>query len=198
MLATQGARYLHVLNAECRRLSVILDNFMKFARPGSVGLREVDVKALIDHIMALMRFEAEERKVRLERVTEEELPPVLGDETQISQVLVNIIVNSFHAMPNGGLCKISAVQRELEGRPWVEITVKDSGVGIAKEQLSHLFEPFYTTKSRGTGLGLAIAYRIMQDHGGTIQVSSVPGSGTTVVTQFPVAIGQPQKVGVGS
>jgi signal transduction histidine kinase len=148
--------------------------------------------------MALMRFEAEERKVRLERVTEEELPPVLGDETQISQVLVNIIVNSFHAMPNGGLCKISAVQRELEGRPWVEITVKDSGVGIAKEQLSHLFEPFYTTKSRGTGLGLAIAYRIMQDHGGTIQVSSVPGSGTTVVTQFPVAIGQPQKVGVGS
>lgn len=198
MLATQSARYLHVLDAECRRLSVILDNFMKFARPGSVGLHEVDVKALIDHIMALMRFEAEERRVRLEQIAGEELPPVLGDETQISQVLVNIIVNSFHAMPNGGLCQISAVQREADGKPKVEITVKDSGLGITKEQLPHLFEPFYTTKSSGTGLGLAIAYRIMQDHGGTIQVSSVPGSGTTVVTQFPVAIDQHQEVVAGS
>jgi len=198
MPATQGARYLHVLNAECRRLSVILDNFMKFARPGSVGLHEVDVKALLGHILALMRFEAEERKVRLEQVTEEDLPPVLGDETQISQVLVNIIVNSFHAMPNGGLCQITAGQRETDGKPWVEITVKDNGVGITKEQISHLFEPFYTTKSHGTGLGLAIAYRIMQDHGGSIQVSSVPGSGTTVVTQFPLAIDQPQEVGMES
>lgn len=198
MLATQGARYLHVLNAECRRLSGILDNFMKFARPGSVALHEVDVKAIIHHIMALMRFEAEERNIRFEQMTEEELPTVLGDETQISQVLVNIIVNSLHAMPNGGYCRITAAQREAEGKAWVEITVKDSGVGITKEQISHLFEPFYTTKSSGTGLGLAIAYRIMQDHGGTIQVSSAPGSGTTVVTQFPVAVDQPQQIGVGA
>lgn len=198
MLETQGARYLHVLNAECRRLSAILDNFMKFARPGSVNLHEVDVKTLIDHIVALMHFEAEERKIRLEQVAEEELPPVLGDETQISQVLVNIIVNSFHAMPGGGLCQITAARRETDGKSWVEITVKDNGVGIAKEQISHLFEPFYTTKSSGTGLGLAIAYRIMKDHGGTIQVSSVPGSGTTVVTQFPVAIDQPHEVVTGS
>jgi signal transduction histidine kinase len=186
------------LNAECRRLSVILDNFMKFARPGSVSLHEVDVKALIDHILALMQFEAEERKIRLEQVAEEELPPVVGDETHISQVLVNIIVNSFHAMPNGGLCQVTAAQRKTDGKPWVEITVKDDGVGITKEEISHLFEPFYTTKSSGTGLGLAIAYRIMQDHGGTIQVSSVPGSGTTVVTQFPVAVDQPQTVVMGS
>jgi PAS domain S-box-containing protein len=197
-LGPQGTRYLHVLNAECRRLSVILDNFMKFARPGSVSLHEVNVKALIDHIVALMHFEAEERKIRLVQVAEEELPPVLGDETQISKVLVNLIVNSFHALPNGGLCQITAVRRETDGKPWVEITVKDNGVGITKEQISRLFEPFYTTKSSGTGLGLAIAYRVMQDHGGTIQVLSVPGGGTTVVTQFPVAIGQPQEVVMGS
>lgn len=197
-LAEPGARYLRVLNAECRRLSGILDNFLKFARPGSVGLHEVDITALINHIMALMRFEAEERQIRLVQVTDEELPSVLGDETQISQVLVNIVVNAFHAMPNGGLCQIAAVQRDEEGKPWVEITVKDSGVGITKEQLAHLFEPFYTTKPSGTGLGLAIAYRIMQDHGGTIQVSSVPGSGTTVVMQFPAAMHEPQKVSVQS
>ena len=197
-LEEPGARYLGVVNAECRRLSAILDNFMKFARPGSVGLHAVDVKALINHIMTLMRFEAEERRIRLDQVMDEQLLPVLGDATQISQVLVNIIVNAFQAMPNGGLCQISAVQREAEGKSWVEITVKDSGIGITTEQLSHLFEPFYTTKSSGTGLGLAIAYRIMQDHGGTIQVASVPGNGTTVVTQFPVAIDRPHKIGVGS
>lgn len=195
-LAESGTRYIRVLNAECRRLSGILDNFLKFARPGPFGLHEVDIKALIDHIMTLMRFEAQERQIRLEQVTGEEFLPVLGDETQISQVLVNIVVNAFHAMPNGGLCQISAVQRESEGKRWVEVTVRDNGVGITKKQLSRLFEPFYTTKPSGTGLGLAIAYRIMQDHGGTIQVSSVPGSGTTVVTQFPAAIDQPRKVGV--
>lgn len=190
----RGWQYLHVLNAECRRLCGILDNFMKFARPGTVGLHDINVQALIEHIMALMQFEAEERHVRLDHKVGKDLPAVLGDETQISQVLVNIIVNAFHAMPDGGLCHIAAVRREADGKSWVEISVEDSGVGISQQELSRLFEPFYTTKSSGTGLGLAIAYRIMQDHGGTIQVSSIPGSGTTVVTQFPAAIDQAQRV----
>ena len=74
----------------------------------------------------------------------------------------------------------------------------DTGIGIRKEDLSRLFEPFYTTKSSGTGLGLAIAYRVMQDHGGTIQVASVPGNGTTVVIRFPVAVDQLQEIAVRS
>ena len=197
-LGRQASHYMHVLNAECRRLSVILDNFMKFARPGSIGLHELDVPNMIDHIMALMQFEAEERKVQLEQRVAEGLPPVFGDETQISQVLVNIVVNAFHAMPAGGLCRIVAGEQETDNRRWVEISVTDTGVGIKKEDLSRLFEPFYTTKSSGTGLGLAIAYRIMQDHGGTIQVSSVPRGGTTVVVQLPAAVAQPQKVAVES
>lgn len=197
-LREPGARYLHVLNAECRRLSVILDNFMRFARPGSVGLHEVNVTALIEHIVALMQFEADERHVRLEHTVDDDLPSVLGDETAISQVLVNILVNAFHAMPDGGICSITAHAPWSDGRRWVTISVNDTGVGIKKEELSRLFEPFYTTKSTGTGLGLAIAYRIMQDHGGTIRVSSVPGSGTTVVMTFPVAVDQPQPVQVSS
>ncbi|NGZ98624.1 MAG: hypothetical protein CV089_21320 [Nitrospira sp. WS110] len=194
----RGWQYLHVLNAECRRLSGILDNFMKFARPGAVGLHDINVQALLEHILALMQFEAEERHVQLEHTVEKDLPTVLGDETQISQVLVNIIVNAFHAMPDGGRCHIAALRREADGKSWVEIAVEDSGVGIPQEELPRLCEPFYTTKSSGTGLGLAIAYRIMQDHGGTIQVSSVSGSGTTVVTRFPMARNHPNYVGVGS
>jgi PAS domain S-box-containing protein len=197
-LPEQGARYLHIVNAECRRLSAILDNFMKFARPGSVGLHKVDVSALIGHIMALMQFEAEERKIRLARAVEEPLPSVLGDETAISQVLVNVVVNAFHAMPNGGLCRIAAETRQANGTRWLTLSVKDTGIGIKKEGLARVFEPFYTTKSSGTGLGLAIAYRIMEDHGGAIQVSSTPEVGTTVVLSFPVTVEEPQPLVVTS
>lgn len=197
-LPEQGARYLRVLNAECRRLSVILDNFMKFARPGSVGLHEVNVHTLIEHIIALMQFEAEERKIRFEQVVEEPLPSVLGDETAIIQVLVNIVLNAFHAMPNGGQCRIVAETRHTNGTRWLVVSVTDTGIGIKKEELARVFEPFYTTKSSGTGLGLAIAYRIMEDHGGTIQVSSTPGIGTTVVVTFPVTVKAAQPLAVTS
>jgi len=197
-LPEQGARYLRVLNAECHRLSVILDTFMKFARPGSVGLHEVNVSALIEHIIALMQFEAEERKIRLEQAVEEPLPSVLGDETAISQVLINVVVNAFHAMPNGGLCRIAAEVRHTNGTPWLIVSVKDTGIGIKKEDLARVFEPFYTTKSSGTGLGLAIAYRIMEDHGGTIQVSSTPGIGTTAMVTFPVTVEEARPLAVTS
>jgi len=197
-LAPDVAHYLQVVNAECRRLSVILDNFMKFARPTSMGLHEVDLRTVIAHIMALMQFEAQERKIHLEERVEEGLPPVCGDETQISQVLVNILVNAFQAMPDGGRCAIATQVRRSADHRWVEVVVSDTGVGIRQEDLSRLFEPFYTTKTSGTGLGLAIAYRIMQDHGGTIRVSSVPGSGTTVVVQLPVAAESLEKLEVGS
>lgn len=193
-LSGQGSRYLHVLNAECRRLSTILDNFMKFARPGLLDLHEIDVTALIEHVTTLMQFEAEERKVRLELEVGQEVPRVMGDETAISQVLLNIVVNALHAMPNGGLCRITAGAQDSAGRRWVALSVTDTGIGITKHELSRVFEPFYTTKPDGTGLGLAIAYRIMQDHGGAIQVSSVPGSGTTVVMTFPAASRHPQPI----
>jgi len=198
LLKDQTSHYLHVVNAECRRLSIILDNFMKFARPGAIGFHEVNVETLIGHIMALMQFEAEERKVRLEQAVEERLPPVTGDETEISQVLVNVVVNAFHAMPNGGACRITAASRRTDGKERVEISVQDTGVGINQEDLSRLFEPFYTTKPTGSGLGLAIAYRIIQDHAGTIQVSSMPGNGTTVTIAFPVSAERARALGVAS
>ena len=196
--AQDVAHYLQVLNAECRRLSVILDDFTRFARPTSMSLHEVDLRKVITHIMALMQFEAQERNIQLKERIEEGLPTVFGDETQISQVLVNILVNAFHAMPDGGRCSIATQERRNADHRWVEVVVSDTGVGIKKEDLSHLFEPFYTTKAGGTGLGLAIAYRIMQDHGGTIRLSSVSGSGTTVVMQLPVGAESLEKLGLRS
>jgi signal transduction histidine kinase len=143
-----------------------------------------------------MEFEAEERKVRLEYAVKEPLPPVRGEETAISQVFVNILVNALHAMPNGGLCRVMAEERISYGTRWVAVSVIDAGIGMSKEQMSRVFEPFYTTKASGTGLGLAIAHRIVQDHGGSIQISSMPGIGTTVVVMFPAAATQNNPAGV--
>jgi len=178
-------KYLHVLNAETRRLSAILDNFMKFARPGSFRLHAVDTEKLLSHIMSLLQYEAQDRRIQLITTVPDNLPTLMGDETEISQVLVNVIVNAFQAMPNGGVCHVIIRGIKTDEKDWVELTVQDSGVGIKNEELSRLFEPFYTTKTAGSGLGLAIAYRIVQDHEGTIQVSSTPGIGTAVVIKLP-------------
>jgi PAS domain S-box-containing protein len=178
-------KYLHVLNAETRRLSAILDNFMKFARPGSIRLHLVDTEKLLSHIMSLLQYEAQDRRIQLITKAPDNLPALMGDETEISQVLVNVMVNAFQAMPNGGVCHVMIRGIKTDEKEWVELTVQDSGIGIKKEELSRLFEPFYTTKTAGSGLGLAIAYRIVQDHEGTIQVSSTPGIGTTVVIKLP-------------
>jgi len=193
-LTSRTAHYVQVLDAECRRLSAILDNFMKFARPASLDAHEMDVHGVIEHIVALMQLEAQEHKIHLEYTIDNDLPPVLGDETQISQVLVNVVVNAFHAMTEGGHCHIAATTCTTDGKHWVEVSVRDTGVGIPKDALPRLFEPFYTTKASGSGLGLAIAYRIMEDHGGLISVSSVRGTGTTVTLRFPALVTHPQEI----
>ena len=193
-LKSRTAHYLQILDAECRRLSAILDNFMKFARPSSIDTHEVDVHRVIEYIVALMQLEAQEHRIHLEHTIEKDLPPILGDETQISQVLVNVVVNAFHALAEGGRCHITATTCTADGKRWVEITVRDTGVGIPEEALPRLFDPFYTTKPSGSGLGLAIAYRIMQDHGGLISVSSAPATGTSVALRFPALVTQPQEI----
>jgi PAS domain S-box-containing protein len=193
-VARKTGHYLEVLNAECRRLSAILDNFMKFARPSSVDTHEVDVHRVVEHIVALMQLEAQEHNICFDYTIEKDLPPVLGDETQISQVLLNVIVNAFQAMADGGRCHLAANTCTSDGNRWVEISVRDTGVGIPEEAMPRLFDPFYTTKPGGSGLGLAIAYRIMQDHGGLISVSAAPGGGTFVVLRFPSLATHPQKL----
>jgi PAS domain S-box-containing protein len=186
--------YLRVLDAETRRLSSILDNFMKFARPRAVAAVEsIDTHKLVAHIVSLLQYDAQDRRIRLLTSEQSPLPPLLGDETELSQVLVNVLVNAFQAMPDGGVCRLSVRGVDAEHQLWVEIAVQDSGVGIRDEDLSRLFEPFYSTKTGGSGLGLAIAYRIVQDHHGTITVTSRPGAGTTVVLRLPAA-GSPASV----
>jgi len=179
--------YLNVVNVEIHRLKGILDSFLKFARPASVEMHEIRIEDVVAHIVQLLHYEAGERQVQLETAVGFGLPRVLGDETQLSQVLLNLVVNAVQSMPAGGVCRIAVNRRRYEGREWVELVVQDAGAGIKRQDLPRMFEPFFTTKPTGSGLGLAIAYRIVEDHGGLIQVSSEEGQGTTVTVRLPVA-----------
>jgi signal transduction histidine kinase len=126
------------------------------------------------------------RNIAFERRIEEGLPPIEVDPTQIQQVLVNLIVNAQQAMPEGGTIVLAAGRSE-EGNQ-VEFLVKDQGHGISQEIRSQIFEPFFSTKDGKTeGLGLAVCFGIVQQHGGTIDFHSEPGSGTTFRVLLPFA-----------
>ena len=117
------------------------------------------------------------------------LPDVMVDPMQLKQALLNVLLNAIEAMGEGGTLTIAATgTRSPEGGPEVTLSVADTGEGMSREQLSKLFEPFYTTKPRGTGLGLTVVSRVVEQNGGRVAVTSSPGEGTTfsIVLQ-PVA-----------
>jgi signal transduction histidine kinase len=110
---------------------------------------------------------------------------VLGDDNQLQQVFLNILLNAYQAMPDGGELRITSRLMEDE----IHATFADTGEGISPEDLKHIFDPFYTTKEvgEGTGLGLSISYGIVEQHGGTIETESTVGEGATFVVKLPVA-----------
>ncbi|MEW6681710.1 MAG: ATP-binding protein [Nitrospirota bacterium] len=180
-------RYSDIVNAEVRRIRGIVDNFLRFARPTSLVLGEVKLDGIARHIGELVRYEAEERGVEIRIDFPENLPAVPGDETQLGQVFLNLMINAVQAMPQGGILRVFGEERVADAGPLVEVSVSDTGLGINKADLAKVFEPFFSTKPDGHGLGLAIAYRIIEDHRGTIRVTSEAGAGTTFVLSFPAA-----------
>ena len=105
-----------------------------------------------------------------------------SDEGQLSQVFLNVIINAFQAMPDGGLLVVTT----RKDGDWAEVAVKDSGPGIAEAVLPHVFDPYFTTRPSGVGLGLAIAHRIVQGHQGSLDVETHVGSGTTMIIRLPL------------
>jgi two-component system, NtrC family, sensor kinase len=111
------------------------------------------------------------------------LPAILGDASTLHQVLMNLLTNAREAMPGGGQIRVETGPAERPG--WVRLLVADTGTGIPAEEISKIFDPFFTTKRTGTGLGLSVTYGIIQEHGGTVDVQSRPGAGTSFVISFP-------------
>jgi len=171
------------------RASEIISGLLNFSRTGPTELGDVHLNRIVGDTLALLEPQLRSAQVAVETELDDRLPPIHGDSGKLQQVLVNLFFNARDAMPQGGRLSVRTRAHAVDGGSRVRVEVADTGVGIAADHLSKIYDPFFTTKTtgRGTGLGLAITYGIMQEHNGSIQVRSQPGQGTTFILEFPVA-----------
>jgi len=178
-------RRLRVISDQEHRISKIINQLMGFARPSEPQFGQADVAAIIDKVLGVIGDRVSMGKITLETDIPADLPKVLVDATQIEQVLMNLLINANHSMPDGGSITVRAA---AVGGKWVEVSVTDTGTGIPAAHLNKIFDPFFTTKKEGegTGLGLAICHTIMEHNGGGLRVASVEGEGSTFTAVMPV------------
>lgn len=169
------------IKGEIRRISHFAESFLQYGRPFELHRRPVVITALIEESLELSEARAARQGIRI-RTDFSPLPPLSLDPEFIKTCLTNILANAFDAMPGGGDLCIRA--REEGGR--VVVAFADSGVGIPAEQIDKVFDPYITSKSGGLGLGLPLTRRIIEEHGGRVELSSRPGAGTTVTLQLPL------------
>lgn len=171
-----------VARNEVTRLDHILTQFLRAIRPSKPQMAPERIEVLLKEALALLQQEIENRRIRIELDCPEVIPSLRVDKDQIKQVFFNLIKNALQAMTDGGALTIATTMTDT----FVAIAFHDTGTGIAPEDLSHVFEPYYTTKPDGTGLGLMIVQRIVQEHGGKIDIQSGSQSGTTVTILLPL------------
>ena len=167
---------------EVHRLNSIVEQFLSLARPVEIKPQELSVQDVLKELATLVEAEAQQSKVRIRVVAPLTLPPLKADREYFRQTLLNLILNSLQAMPEGGTLTLEA--NTSNGN--LLITVTDTGVGIPQKNLPRIFEPYFTTKAKGSGLGLAIARRIVEAHGGTIAVFSKAGQGCRFRISLPI------------
>jgi len=182
---------LEKIHADCVRITETVNGLLGFARKTETARQYTDVNTVLEATLDLVEHEIVAHKVRVERDFRENLPPIVASENHLRQLFANLMTNACDAMaPGDTLCVSSRFRPPTDERdgPVVEVAIADTGSGMAAEELSRIFEPFYTTKppGEGTGLGLAVAKRIVDFHNGLIDVQSVLGEGTTFVIQFPI------------
>jgi PAS domain S-box-containing protein len=172
--------------AATQRASLIIESLMKFARPQKGPMQELDLGVTLEETLKLMSNQLTVQSVVLTREIEGDLPQVRGHPSLLQQVFSNIILNACNAMPEGGTLTVACRPAETGD---VEIRFSDTGSGIAADDLPQIFDPFFTTMpvGKGTGLGLSISYSIIREHGGSIEVDSQVGRGTSFVIRLPVA-----------
>jgi signal transduction histidine kinase len=172
-----------VARDEVSRLDLIISQFLGALRPAAPVFVKGDVVETLKEALQTLRSEIENRKVEVVLKMKRDLPEVHVDTGQMKQVFFNLIKNAFQAMPGGG--KLT-VEFDADDRN-VTVSIRDTGTGIPEDEFRRLFEPYRTTKASGHGLGLMIVQRIVQDHGGQIEVASKKGKGTVFRIVLPLA-----------
>jgi len=177
--------YLELALRELRRVAEIVSRMRDLHRkpePDQCVLS--DVNALVDRVLALCRKRCQESVVEVVWEAAPDIPEILVMADGVHQVILNLVLNALDAMPDGGTLRVSTGRTgEPDG---VTVTVIDTGVGIPSEAIARIFDPFHSTKSKGLGLGLFVSQNIVQQHGGSLEVESRPGYGTTFRAWLPV------------
>ncbi len=172
---------VEVSSSEIKRLDQIIHSFLRALRPSQPQREDVEVCELLEETLRGMRREIEDRGIWVETEFPDEKPTLQLDKGQMHQAFYNILRNGVQAMTQGGIMTVRVDVSE----PAVAIAFTDTGTGIDAEDLGAVFDPYHTTKEEGTGLGLMIVQRILQDHGGQIELETRPGQGTTVTLLLP-------------
>lgn len=177
----QLSESLQVCQGEVQRLDGIITHFLEAVRPQKPELNELELVTLVEEVLRVQEAELSDRKLVVNIEVSDEIPLVLGDRGQIKQVFFNLVKNAMEAMQPGGRLTIQA----KKDSDFVYIQFSDTGSGISEEELSKVFQAYYTTKAEGHGLGMMIVQRIMREHGGQISIESRKGVGTAITLQFP-------------
>ena len=179
-----GAReHIDVIASEIRRLDEVITGFVRFIRPEELQLQPVNVESLVNEVIALVEPDFGRNGVVCRTDVPGRLPELRADPALLRQALLNLALNGCQAMPNGGRLTL-AVKKEKDRR--LALLLEDTGTGIPADKLDRIFDLYYTTKPEGSGIGLSIVYRIVQLHGGEIEVQSTEGRGTTFRILLPV------------
>ncbi|MCM3692624.1 PAS domain S-box protein [Neobacillus niacini] len=173
--------FMNIILDEIERVNTIVEDFMVLAKPKMVELEEKNVVPVIKNVVSLLEFEARKKHVKLTFDCPHEIIQIECDENRLKQVFLNFIKNGIEAMPNGGELHVKTMIQDNN----VQISIQDTGVGIPKEKLKQLGEPFYTTKKNGNGLGLMVSFKIIENHNGKVFVESEPNKGTTFNILLP-------------
>jgi signal transduction histidine kinase len=174
--------YIGLANHELERLMSTVQRMLDYYRPGAVDPQRVNMAILLRHVISLLSPQLQARGIRVTTGFSSKLSPVLAVNSQLEQVFLNLILNAYDAMPDGGELHISA--RPV--RDMAEILVRDTGPGVSEEMRSRIFEPFVSSKEGGTGLGLSVSYGIVAAHGGSLDLLRDRGSGACFRVTLPV------------
>ncbi len=168
--------FTKVVGTEVEKINSIVKQLLEFSKPSPLQLEKLSINQVIEETLELLNAEFLKHQIQVNKHLSADLPLINGDKKQLKQAFLNLFLNSIQAMHNGGTLTVSTSLRSIGHR--LLIAVSDTGSGISKEQLPHIFDPFYTTKESGTGLGLSIVHGIIKEHDGEIEVSSEVGQET--------------------
>ncbi|MEK6777910.1 MAG: ATP-binding protein [bacterium] len=179
------AEKLNVVEQEIERLSDMTTEFLSYSNTAQLVTTPIDIRILLNQVSRFISYQAKEKNVTIRKEFSRSTPEIAVSHKQMKQVFLNIILNAIQAMPKGGELRISTKMAK-DRKGFIRIIFFDTGLGISKETMAHIFEPFYTTRKGGTGLGLSFVEKVIKDHGGEVSIESARGEGTRVNLLLPL------------